>query len=624
MAPKCDFSGWATRNDLRCSDGRIIRKNAFKVQDGTTVPLVWAHLHDDPENFLGHALLENRDEGVYAYCTFNSNPKSQQAKELVQHGDITCLSIHAGNLKQSGSDVLHGKIREVSLVMSGANPGAKIRDIYIAHSDEALPDEFIVEIGNDIADIQLSHEEKIEEEPMAKNPQPIEEQEIEHADNPQDEIDRIIKSMNEEQRNLMYALIGTALSEGDDATHSDEGGNEMVKNVFEQNGPARRNAITLTHDDMESIKDIAQKGNGSLKDATKTYLEDYLAELNHADGDDEETAEKYGIENIEILFPDARAMQKEPQIINHNTLWVGKFLQGASKSPFSRIKSTLADITADAARAKGYVKGNRKKEEYFPVMKRITTPQTIYKKQKLDRDDIIDITDFDVVAFLRAEMRVKLNEEVARAGLFGDGRDPEDEDKIHENYVRPIATDDPIYVVYARVEGASNELMAKNFIRQAIRSRRDYEGTGSPILFVTTDILTDMLLLEDGIGRRLYETEASLAAALRVREIVEVPIMKNMDFAPHERADVTAQEGDKLLGIFVNPADYTYGADKGGEVNMFDDFDIDFNQYKYLIETRTSGCLTKYHTAMVFGGQVTSGASAGNNSSDEPAEPSEP
>ena len=610
MGHKCDFSGWATKNDLRCSDGRIIRKNAFKVQDGTTVPLVWAHLHDDPSNFLGHALLENRDEGVYAYCTFNSNPKSQEAKELVQHGDITCLSIHAGNLQQSGSDVLHGKIREVSLVMSGANPGAKIRDVYIAHTDEALPDEFIVELGNDVADIQLSHEEEDEKEPEkkeekieeAKKPEEeIKEPEIEHADET-DDFQRIIDSMNEEQRNLMYALIGSALATNEVA-HSDEGGTDMKKNVFEKNGGAARNAITLTHDDMESIKDIAMKSNGSLKDATKTYLEDYIAELNHAEGDDE-SAEKYGIENIEILFPDARNMDKTPQLINHNTLWVGKFLQGATKSPFSRIKSTLADITADDARAKGYVKKNRKKEEFFPVMKRITTPQTIYKKQKLDRDDIIDITDFDVVAFLRAEMRLKLNEEVARAGLFGDGRDPEDEDKIHENYVRPIATDDPIYVVYARVEGATSELMAKNFIRQAIRSRKDYEGTGSPILFITTDMLTDMLLLEDGIGRRLYETESALAAALRVKEIVEVPVMKNMDFAPHEKSDVKPKEGDKLLGVFVDPKDYTYGADKGGEVNMFDDFDIDFNQYKYLIETRTSGCLTKYHTAMVFGGKV--------------------
>lgn len=554
---KYDFSGYATKNDLKCTDGRTIRKNAFKENDGAIVPLVWQHMHNDPSNVLGHARLENREDGVYCYGSLNDSPAGKNAKELLRHGDITSMSIWANQLVQKGSDVIHGVIKEVSLVLSGANPGAVIDNLTISHADGSmtdLDDEAFINFG-----IAPSFGE-----------------EITHADGEDDEtIGDIFNTLNEKQKNVVYYMISQAL-EGLDMEHSDddfeeeEGEEDMKHNVFDKNDENK--GTILSHADIQEIFSDAQKC-GSLKEA-------FLAHT-----------QSYGIENIDILFPDAKTVTNPPDFIKRDTEWVSGVLSGTKHSPFSRIKSTAADITADEARARGYVKGNLKKEEVIKLLKRITTPTTIYKKQKLDRDDIIDITDLNVVAWLKAEMRMMLNEELARAILIGDGREADDEDKINEEHIRPIWKDDDMYAHHVSVEDTAT---TEDLIETIIRSRKEYKGTGSPVFYTTTDVLIDMLLLKDKIGRRLYNTKAEVASALGVSSIVEVPVMENQSYADDSKDTHT------LVGLIVNLKDYTVGADKGGEVSMFDDFDIDYNQYKYLLETRCSGTLTHPKSALVI------------------------
>ena len=571
---KYDFSGWATKNNIKCSDGRTILRDAFKHNDGQTVPLVWNHQHNESANVLGHAVLENREEGVYAYCTFNDTEAGKNAKLLVEHGDVTALSIYANQLKQNGSNVMHGTIREVSLVLAGANPGAFI-DSIIRHG-EFCEDEAVIYTGENLS---LEH---ADQKPSDKEDKAGEDNKgdgkVEGKD--QKTIKDVVDSMSEEQKNVLYALVGQAL-EGKEMAQSaiennnieDGGEQEMKHNVFE--GKETDNKDVLSHDAMETIFKDAKR-YGSLK-------ESFLA---HAD--------QYGIKDIEWLFPDAKNVNMPPDFIKRDDSYVQKVMRGVHHVPFSRIKSMHADITADQARAKGYIKGKLKKEEVFTLLKRTTTPTTIYKKQKLDRDDVVDITDFDVVAWLKMEMRMMLDEEIARAILVGDGRLSSDDDKINEMCIRPIATDADLYCVKAPVtvaSAATEEEIAKAFIRTVIKSRKEYKGSGSPTLFTTEDILTNCLLLEDKNGRIIYDTVEKLATALRVKEIVTVEVM--------EGAKTKVEQQEKpLMALMVNLVDYYVGADKGGAVNMFDDFDIDYNQQKYLMETRCSGALVKPFSAI--------------------------
>lgn len=554
---KYDFSGWATRNDIKCSDGRTIRKNAFKDNDGQTVPLVWNHSHNDPANVLGHALLENRDQGVYAYCTFNNSELGQTAKELVEHGDVTSLSIYANKLKQNGGDVIHGAIREVSLVLAGANPGAYI-DSVMVHGEES-DEEAVIFTGENIS---LSHAES--------EPQPEEKIEEEKTMAKEKTVQDVFNELTEEQKQVVYALIGQALEDAQGG--EDEGDYEMKQNVFDNDEMYSGNV--LSHSDMMDIISDAKR-YGSMKDS-------FLAHT-----------QTYGIENVDFLFPDPENVNMPPTFIERDMGWVQKVMDSVHHTPFSRIKSMFADITADEARAKGYIKGNMKKEEVFTLLKRTTTPTTIYKKQKMDRDDVVDITDFDVIAWLKKEMRLMLDEEIARAILIGDGRLSSSDDKINETNVRPILTDEDLYTVKANITVAANATgseKAKAFIDAVIRSRKDYKGSGSPTLFTTEDMVTECLLLEDSMGHKLYKSEAELATTLRVKEIVTVEVMEG----------VKDKNSHDVAGIIVNLADYNVGADKGGAVNMFDDFDIDYNQQKYLIETRCSGALIKPYSAIAL------------------------
>lgn len=556
---KYDFSGWATKNNLKCSDGRTILRDAFKHNDGQTVPLVWNHQHNDPLNVLGHALLENRESGVYAYCKFNETEAGKNAKMLVEHGDVTALSIYANQLKQKGGNVEHGVIREVSLVLAGANPGAFI-DSILRHG-EASDEEGVIYTGEQI---ELAHAEEKKEE------------EKEVADNKEKTVRDVVDSMTEEQRNVMYALIGQAL-EGSDVKHSDEnengGDDEMKHNVFENENVQGANSNELTHAEMQAI----------LKDG-KRY------------GSLRESCLQHGIEHIDepgYLFPEFKNLNREPEFVGRDMGWVGKVMAGVHRTPFSRIKSLQADITEDEARALGYIKGKQKKEEVFTLLKRTTDPQTVYKKQKLHRDDVLDITDFDVVAFVKKEMRMMLEEEIARAILIGDGRLPDSDDKIQDAHIRSIANEEELYCIKYDVKPAEKtaEAKAKEMIRSALRARKDYKGSGEPTLFCSESVLTEMLLLEDNNGRIIYDSVSKLATAMRVKEIVTVPVMEG------------AQNKDKsknVLGIIVNLRDYNVGADKGGAVSMFEDFDIDYNAQKYLIETRCSGALIKPFSAIVL------------------------
>lgn len=567
MKGNYDFGGWATRNNLKCSDGRIIRKDAFKHNSGNTVPLVWNHVHNDPLNILGHAVLENRNEGVYAYCTFNNTDAGQNAKELVKHGDISALSIYANRLKQNGGDVLHGEIREVSLVLAGANPGAFI-DSVLAHGEES-EDSAVIYTGEDIC---LSHSDESDNKEEEEN---MNDENLEHSDKT---VAEVFETLNEEQKTAVYAMLGVAMEQGsgenqnEEKDDENEGGNNMKHNAFEGTDNNKEN--TLQHSDMEAIISDAKR-YGSIK----------------------ESALAHGIDNVEYLFPEAKTLNNPPEFISRDMNWVQKVINKTHHTPFSRIKSQFANITEDEARAKGYIKGKLKKEEVFSLLKRTTTPTTIYKKQKMDRDDVIDITDFDVIAWLKGEMRMMLDEEIARAILIGDGRLPSDDDHINEQNIRPVWTDEDLFTVKCKIDAATSasaDDKAKAFIKCAIKSRKNYKGSGNPVLFTTEDVVTDCLLLEDQIGRRLYNSVSDLATALRVSEIITVPVM--------EGAKRQNSEGEKveLLGLIVNLSDYNVGADKGGAVNMFDDFDIDYNQQKYLIETRCSGALVKPYSALAI------------------------
>ena len=564
-----DFSGWATRNNLKCSDGRTIRKDAFKDNNGQKVPLVWNHQHNEPFNVLGHALLENREEGVYAYCAFNDTEAGQNAKRLVEHGDVSALSIYANQLKQHGGDVIHGSIREVSLVLAGANPGAFI-DSIICHGEES-EEEAIIYTGEDISLSHADNEEIKEEKPMEDT------KKVENNSGNKTVKD-VFDTLTEEQKTVVYALIGQALEDaGKTDENDDEEDNNMKHNVFDQDEMMQGNV--LSHSDMEEIFSDAKR-TGSLK-------ESFLA---HAEG-------TYGIDAIDTLFPEPKSMNTPPEFIKRDTNWVAGVINGVHHTPFSRIKSMFANITEDEARAKGYIKGKLKKEEVFTLLKRTTTPTTIYKKQKLDRDDIIDITDFDVVAWIKSEMRMMLDEEIARAILVGDGRLTSDDDHINETNIRPIWKDDDLYTIKTKITvdaSATDDDKAKAVIKAAVKSRKNYKGSGNPVLYTTEDFLTNCLLLEDTQGYRLYKSEQDVATAMRVSRIVTVPVMENLTRTDSESKERT------LIGIIVNLNDYNVGADKGGAVNMFDDFDIDYNQQKYLMETRCSGALIKPYSAIAL------------------------
>jgi HK97 family phage prohead protease len=646
-----DFTGWATRHGLKCSDGRTIMGGAFKHQDKMKVPLVWSHQHNDPEMVLGHAILEHREEGVYTRAFFNDSPAGQNAKYAVDHGDVDCLSIYANKLHEENKNVLHGEIKEVSLVLSGANPGAKIDSVYLRHGDsvEALEGEAIIYTDERI---HLAHAEKDEEDESTKSKEEEQDDEnlniqelLDTLDEDQSEViqnlleaalthseegpephlvQAVFETLNEDQRELVHGLLTEALEhnstegdtmstnlkhdgktvkdvfdamseeqqnvvyfmiaeavEGDAASHSDtgkdndfiahaiqEGFANMPRNLFETHGKSAAAGSaterTLSHDELSAILTDAKKPGSTLR-------ESFLAHTT-----------EYGIENIDYLFPDAKLLSNSPDVISRRMEWVAGILSGVRKSPFSRIKSMAVDITADEARAMGYVKGNLKKDEIVKLLKRVTTPTTIYKKQKLDRDDIVDIVDLNVVAWIKAEMRVMLDEEIARAILIGDGREPDDDDKVNEDNIRPIAWD---HEMYAHPVTVPSNVSGDALVESILRSRKHYKGSGNPTMYTTDDILTDLILLKDGMGRRLYATVVELAAALRVKEIVVVEALETQP---------------DLLAILVNIADYTVGADRGGEISMFEDFDIDYNQEKYLIETRMSGCLTKPKSAVVI------------------------
>lgn len=556
MSKKFDFGGWATKNNLKCSDGRVIIRDAFKHNDGNTVPLVWNHQHNDPLNILGHAVLENRQEGVYAYCTFNNTDAGQNAKQLVEHGDVSALSIYANKLQQQGSNVIHGEIREVSLVLAGANPGAFI-DSIIRHGEES-DEEAVVYTGEYLELAHADNEEKEEPEKEEKQKDKT--------------VQDVFNTLNEEQKNVVYALVGQALESKDQNDNKDNGEEPNMKhNVFDKE--TENKETTLSHSDMQAIIADAKR-YGSMKDSALAH----------------------GIDNIDFLFPDARTINNTPDFIQRDMGWVTKVMGAIHHTPFSRIKSMHADITEDEARARGYIKGKLKKEEVFSLMKRTTDPTTVYKKQKMDRDDVIDITDFDVIAWLKAEMRMMLDEEIARAILVGDGRLQSSDDKISEEKIRPIWKDADLYTVkhlIATQDGADSDKKARAFIKAAIKSRKNYKGSGNPKMFTTEDIVTDCLLLEDTTGRRIYNSVSDLATALRVSEIVTVPVMEGL------KRNGASQKVE-LLGIIVNLSDYNVGADKGGAINMFDDFDIDYNQQKYLIETRCSGALVKPFSAVAI------------------------
>ena len=582
-----DFSGYATRVDLKCSDGAIIREDAFKHQNGETVPLVWQHLHNGPENILGHAMLEHRKDGVYAYASFNDSEQGRNAKELVRHGDVKALSIYANKLVRRGVDVLHGAIREVSLVLSGANPGAYIDNVVIAHGDsyETSEDEAIIYTG-------LSFE--------------IQAETIEHADDSKEPdmaektVGDIFETLTEEQKNVVYYMIGEALSEAgadDEAEHSafyenddyisHNDGEEtitMTRNVFESlaHGTPMDEGLTLSHSDIKSIFADGERKN-SLKEAVIAH------------------ATTYGIENIDLLFPDAKTIGDRPEFVKRRTEWVASVLTDTHHSPFSRIKTILADITEDDARAKGYIKASMKKEEWFTLAKRVTTPQTVYKKQKLDRNDILDITDFDVVIWVKEEMRLMLDEEIAAAALVGDGRSAGDPDKIKSpsptadgEGIRAIALDASYYAY--KVEWDAADADDVPFVDRVMTSLVDYTGSGSPKLYTSPQILAGLLVERDTLGRRMYSSRAELATAMGVSAIVDIPasILARANFQTTEGAVTTTHS---LKGIVANLRDYTFGSDAGGKTTLFDDFDIDFNQQKYLLEARLSGTLTKPFSA---------------------------
>lgn len=594
-----DFCGWATKNDLRCSDGLIIRKDAFRVNDGQKVPLVYGHNHSDIGGVLGHAILENRPEGVYAYCKFNNTPNGKAGKESVKNGDLTSLSIWANNLQKIGKDILHGVIREVSLVLAGANPGAFVESV-MAHGMimDDDDDEAIVYTGDDIF---LSHAIKSEGDSE------------DEGDDDSRTVGEIFDTLSDEQKEAVAAIVSMALADSGDEGDEDEGDEDeedeeedesMQHNAFAKGDPAGGEIRYLSHSDMTEILENAKKVK-SFKEALHQFSEEnglssdgVLAHSIDTTGMVGPTGTNtYGFRDPEMLFPEFKTMNNPPEFIKRDQGWVDVVMAGVHRTPFSRIKSVFADITEDDARARGYMKGKLKKEEFFTLLKRTTTPQTVYKKQKMDRDDVIDIVDFDVVMWIRGEMRLMLNEEIARAILIGDGRAADSDDKIKEEHVRPIVKDVPLFNTTVFVEEKTGEDFAATLVDEMVRARKNYKGSGNPTFFTTEDVLTDMLLQKDAIGHRLYKTEAELATSLRVSRIVTVELMEGYKITVGEGS--TAQTGD-LLGVVVNLTDYNVGADRGGQINTFDDFDIDYNQMKYLIETRISGALIRPYSALTF------------------------
>lgn len=613
-----DFSGYVTKNDLLCLDGKTIRHGAFKEQNGTIVPLVWNHAHNDPSKVLGKVLLEDRDDGVYGYASVNDTKNGQHAKSMVMHGDVDSFSIWANKLTLNGEDVMHGTIREVSLVFAGANPGAHIDNI-IAHSDEDV-DGVLIWSGEDLAIEHGVFEEK--ENNMEET------NTISHADEEKKSgktVGQVYETLTEEQKTAVNIIIGLAVEEakkkGDDS--------EMKHNVFDSaaNDEYLAHAAEVQQNVNAALKD--GKKYGSLKEAFIAHGIDNVNYVAHAEDlpqylQDANTmvdaeGNPYGIANIDYLFPDARAVSNTPDFIRREDAWVRIVMNGMHRTPFSRIKSIHADITKDEARARGYVKGNRKVEEVFPLLRRTTTPTTIYKKQKLDRDDVIDITDLDVVAYMKGEMRIMLDEEIARAVLIGDGRDASSDDKINEGNIRPIVADDDLYTLKYTVDmtnATTEDAQVKAFMRMIVKKRKEYKGSGTPTLFTSEDMLSSMLLLEDGIGHVIYDSMEKLCKYLRVSSIVTVPQFENWVLEDSITTSVTFGDGasgkHQLLGLLVNLTDYNFGADKGGAVSMFDDFDIDFNQMKYLIETRGSGALVKPHSAQAFFVEVNGAVSDGD------------
>lgn len=599
MAPKCDFSGYATRNDVRCSDNKVIRHGAFAAYDGKTVPLVWQHQHKDVSNVLGHADLEVREDGVYAYAHLNHSDAGRTAREMIRNGDVKALSIYATHVKAKGNDVVHGELVEVSIVLRGANPGAYIDQISITHGDDGDEVEAVMYTDAQIDFVSYSDEDEDEEPDVEETEEADEADDVEHAeDEPEaDEAEgdgddptlgEIFDSMTEEQKTAVYAIVGQLVEtadeeaeESEDTAHSDTTTEDTMahQNVFEGSKKTEELPV-LSHDDMQKIFEEA-KACGSLKEAV----------LAHADN--------YGIKQIDTLFPDAKNLWTTPEFIKRKTDWVSSVVGAAKHSPFSRIKTQFADITADEARAKGYIKGNKKKDEVFTLLKRVTSPTTIYKKQRLDRDDIIDITDFDVVSWIRGEMRIMIEEELGRAVLIGDGREASSDDKIKEDCIRPIFKEDSLYaprVILAK------ETTTEDMLDSIVRAMDDYEGSGNPTWFAAPSVVTEILLLKDKMGHRLFNSLSDLADYVGVSRIVKVPLMKNLTRTSAKNGKVDA------LGIIVNMSDYTIGADKGGQLFAAEDFDISFNQYHYLLETRLSGALTKVKSAIILERKQEAGA----------------
>ena len=603
-----DFCGWASKNDLLCSDGRTIRRGAFASDDGKKVPMVYQHQHTSIDNVLGHAILENRDEGMYAYCYLNESDTGKMAKELVRHGDICAMSIYANKLKQIGNDVVHGEIKEVSLVLAAANPGAAIESVVLEHSDGSTEEEAIIYSGEDTQYKILSHAETPTQTSSDKT------------------VNDILNGMSEAKKNVLYYMLAKVsetdeeaedddVIEDSDIRHADVSGGRTIQDIFDTFTPdEKKGAFFLIGKAIEESGSMEQSDIPNIDDESEENetMKHNVFENNQVDNDEtvlshaeieeifrdtkqygtlKNSALAHGITNIEYLFPDAKTVTPTPELIKRNDDWVSKVMGSVHRTPFSRIKSTAANLTEDEARAKGYIKGKLKKEEVFSLLKRTTEPTTIYKKQKLDRDDVIDITDFDVVAWIKSEMRMMLNEEIARAILIGDGRLTSSDDKIPEDHIRPVAFDSELYTVPVEVTvatGATDDDKAKAIIRSIIKGRKEYKGSGNPVMYTTEDTLTDMLLMEDKMGRVVYDSVTKLATALRVSEIVTVPVMEGLKDS----------EGNAVIAVIVNLADYNVGADRGGEVNMFDDFDIDYNAMKYLIETRCSGALTKPYSAL--------------------------
>ena len=612
---KYDFSGWATRNDIKCADGLTIRQDAFADCDGVTVPLVYMHDHKDPENVLGHAMLENREDGVYCYGSFNNTEKGEMAKALVAHGDITSLSIFANQLVKKGSDVLHGAIREVSLVLAGANPGATIDFPILQHSDgsyEDIEDEAIISYRQPLSmseellhyfdedDDDLYHaEDEDEDEDDEEIDDEAEDDEEEDEDDPT--VDEVIESLNDQQQELLDGMMALAYEQGvKDASGEGEEEEEDEEEEEIEQSYMNRGGNTIMHKNVfENYEDYDVLQHGMDEDTASAILNESINNGQSMKA----TSLAHGIQDIDWLFPEAKMASATPEWIKRDTGWVAGVLSGVHHTPYSRIKSRFADIREDEARARGYIKDEYKKEEVFSLLKRTTTPQTIYKKQKLDRDDIIDITDFDVVAWIKAEMRVMLDEEIARAIMIGDGRLASSEDKINEQHVRPIWKDDDLYSVKVKVTygaGATDNDKAQANIKALIKNRKLYKGSGNPNFYTTEDVLADMLLITDTTGRFIYDSVQQLANKLRVSNIITVPVFDN-------QTRTVADKTHQLLGIMVNLSDYNVGADKGGAVNMFDDFDIDYNKEVYLIETRISGALTVPFSALVLECEVSNG-----------------